>query len=289
MSVLSNYVDWMNGIFRRSMERADPRVSSWFLMGSVNHLLFVITAYLFMIFYGLKFMKGRHVLGMNRLVSTYDWIMVVMNAYIVYESICVAYKENYSIFCQKVDYSSNPNALRLARAVWLFHISKVIECLDTFFFIIRGRTHLVTWLHIYHHCTMIPLTWAGVKWVAGGEIFQPVAINSTIHVIMYSYYALAALGPNWRKYLWWKRYLTMLQMIQFTYGMFYSFMSLYSHCTLSKYVYYFNVFYDISLLLLFYNHYQHAYHKSNQQKLSKSTDDTNSIDIQSNGNIKKYK
>lgn len=91
----------------------------------------------------------------------------------------------------------------------------MIECLDTFFFIIRGRTHLVTWLHVYHHCTMIPITWAGVKWVAGGEIFQPVAVNCTIHVIMYSYYAFAALGPKWRKYLWWKRYLTMLQMVCF--------------------------------------------------------------------------
>ncbi|VDQ11449.1 unnamed protein product, partial [Trichobilharzia regenti] len=101
----------------------------------------------------------------------------------------------------------------LVRAIWLFHVSKVVECLDTFFFIIRGRTHLVTWLHVYHHCTMIPLTWAGVKWVAGGELFQPVAVNSSVHVIMYSYYALAALGPQWRKYLWWKRYLTLIQMV----------------------------------------------------------------------------
>ena len=28
-----------------------------------------------------------------------------------------------------------------------------------------------------------------------------------------SYYCLAALGPKVRKYLWWKRYLTILQMV----------------------------------------------------------------------------
>ncbi|CAH8554984.1 unnamed protein product [Schistosoma intercalatum] len=213
MNVVGEYIDWMNRIFKTSMERADPRVSSMFLMSSVNGLLYVIIAYLILVHYGLKFMKGRDPFRINGLVFVYDWIMVVMNAYMVYESIAVACNENYSLYCQKVDYSSNPNALRLVRAIWLFHISKVIECLDTFFFIIRGRTHLVTWLHVYHHCTMIPITWAGVKWVAGGEIFQPVAVNCMIHVIMYSYYAFAALGPKWRKYLWWKRYLTMLQMV----------------------------------------------------------------------------
>ena len=31
----------------------------------------------------------------------------------------------------------------------------------------------------------------------------------------YSYYALAALGPHMAPYLWWKRYLTQLQIVQF--------------------------------------------------------------------------
>lgn len=32
---------------------------------------------------------------------------------------------------------------------------------------------------------------------------------------MYTYYGLAAFGPAMQKYLWWKRYLTVFQMIQF--------------------------------------------------------------------------
>ncbi len=41
-------------------------------------------------------------------------------------------------------------------------------------------------------------------------------LNSIVHVIMYSYYFLAALGPQFQRYLWWKKYLTLFQMIQFT-------------------------------------------------------------------------
>ena len=38
-------------------------------------------------------------------------------------------------------------------------------------------------------------------------------INSFIHVLMYSYYAIAGLGPQFQKFLWWKRYLTILQLV----------------------------------------------------------------------------
>lgn len=30
---------------------------------------------------------------------------------------------------------------------------------------------------------------------------------------MYAYYMLAAMGPKVQKYLWWKKYLTVLQMV----------------------------------------------------------------------------
>jgi hypothetical protein len=40
-------------------------------------------------------------------------------------------------------------------------------------------------------------------------------INSFVHVIMYSYYFMSAFGPGVQKYLWWKRYLTQLQLVQF--------------------------------------------------------------------------
>ena len=38
-------------------------------------------------------------------------------------------------------------------------------------------------------------------------------LNSFIHVIMYIYYGLAGLGPSMQKYLWWKKYLTRLQLV----------------------------------------------------------------------------
>jgi hypothetical protein len=38
-------------------------------------------------------------------------------------------------------------------------------------------------------------------------------LNTFVHIFMYTYYLFAALGPRFQKYLWWKKYLTVLQMV----------------------------------------------------------------------------
>lgn len=38
-------------------------------------------------------------------------------------------------------------------------------------------------------------------------------LNCCVHVIMYTYYALSAMGPAYQKYLWWKKYMTTIQLV----------------------------------------------------------------------------
>ena len=38
-------------------------------------------------------------------------------------------------------------------------------------------------------------------------------LNTFVHIIMYSYYGLSALGPSVQKHLWWKKYVTKLQLV----------------------------------------------------------------------------
>lgn len=39
-------------------------------------------------------------------------------------------------------------------------------------------------------------------------------INSSVHVIMYLYYGLSALGPAAQPYLWWKKHMTAIQLVR---------------------------------------------------------------------------
>lgn len=38
-------------------------------------------------------------------------------------------------------------------------------------------------------------------------------LNSLVHAVMYTYYLIAALGPKYQKYLWWKKYMTWIQLV----------------------------------------------------------------------------
>lgn len=50
--------------------------------------------------------------------------------------------------------------------------------------------------------------------IVGGNATFPNILNNFVHVLMYFYYMLAAMGPQYQKYLWWKRYMTELQMVR---------------------------------------------------------------------------
>lgn len=48
---------------------------------------------------------------------------------------------------------------------------------------------------------------------AGGMGSLHAMVNATVHVIMYFYYGLSAAGPRFQKYLWWKKYMTAIQLV----------------------------------------------------------------------------
>lgn len=89
--------------------------------------------------------------------------------------------------------------------------------------------------------------------------FLPAMVNSFIHVLMYSYYGLAALGPSVTKYLWWKKYLTILQLIQFTTALVLGINGIRSGCDFPLWMQYALVIYMVSFIVLFGNFYAKAY------------------------------
>ena len=60
----------------------------------------------------------------------------------------------------------------------------------------------------------MPVTmYLGIRFVPGGHCTIMCLINSAVHVLMYSYYGLSAFGPRFQKYLWWKKYITKIQLV----------------------------------------------------------------------------
>lgn len=86
-------------------------------------------------------------------------------------------------------------------------------------------------------------------------------LNSFVHVIMYSYYGLSAMGPAVQKYLWWKRYLTQLQLLQFLAIMIHSTVNVLSDCDYPKGFSWAFFIYGIFITMLFMNFYIQSYTK----------------------------
>jgi len=88
------------------------------------------------------------------------------------------------------------------------YIFKYIELVDTFLLALRGKD--IPFLHSYHHAATLVLCWSQL-WAQSCIQWLPIVINLLVHVIMYGYYTLHALRLN----IWWKKYLTTLQIVQF--------------------------------------------------------------------------
>lgn len=48
---------------------------------------------------------------------------------------------------------------------------------------------------------------------SGGHSTFFALLNTFVHIVMYFYYMVSAMGPDYQKYIWWKKYLTSLQMV----------------------------------------------------------------------------
>nr|XP_018914890.1 PREDICTED: elongation of very long chain fatty acids protein AAEL008004-like isoform X3 [Bemisia tabaci]XP_018914891.1 PREDICTED: elongation of very long chain fatty acids protein AAEL008004-like isoform X3 [Bemisia tabaci] len=142
---------------------------------------------------------------------------------------------------------------------------KIIDLLDTVFFVLRKKQSHITVLHVYHHTCMAVGTWAFVKYTEGQQCVLIGVINSAVHAVMYGYYLLSALGPQVQKYLWWKKYITKLQMGQFIVIMGYLLRMLLYDNNLPKIVI-IGLFTNTGVFLaLFYDFYRKSYFKPTKQ------------------------
>lgn len=97
-------------------------------------------------------------------------------------------------------------------------------------------------------------------------------LNSFVHIFMYFYYMVAAMGPRYRKYLWWKKYMTWIQLIQFTIMLTYLVLLVALDCKFSRTLTFFFVGNVVIFLYLFGSFYVKTY---KSKKVSNETLDQN--------------
>jgi elongation of very long chain fatty acids protein 4 len=150
-----------------------------------------------------------------------------------------------------------------------FYFSKLYEFLDTALFVLGGKKELISFLHVYHHASISVFWWMIAHNAPGGDSYFSATLNSFVHVVMYTYYLLTSVikSPHMRrKYLWWKGYVTNLQMAQFV-VIFVQAVYVYQVSPYPKYLSGTLAIYMVSLFSLFRNYkMSEARRKRKQQK-----------------------
>ncbi|ESW20492.1 hypothetical protein PHAVU_006G213700 [Phaseolus vulgaris] len=141
---------------------------------------------------------------------------------------------------------------------YIFYLSKILEFLDTLFIILSRSTRRLTFLHVYHHSTVLLMSYL---WLQTSQSLFPVALltNASVHVIMYAYYFLTALSfrPSW------KRAVTNCQILQFLFSFAISALMLRFHFSSSGcsgiWGWCFNALFNASLFALFVDFHLKSY------------------------------
>ncbi|XP_073967612.1 very long chain fatty acid elongase 4-like [Choristoneura fumiferana] len=254
-SVIQEYYDY----YLWTLSLSDGRTKGWPLVDSPLPTVVYTALYLFIVWLGPKLMKNRQPFQLTWLLVPYNLAMAGLNAFIAVRLLTASFRLRYSYICEPCRQKYDSDELQIADAVWWYYFSKLLEFCDTFFFILRKKDEQLTFLHVYHHSTMFSFWWIGIKWVPSGSTFLPAMVNSAIHVLMYTYYGLSVFGPSVSKYLWWKKYLTILQLIQFTCALVLGINGIRMGCEFPLWMHYVLIFYMISFIVLFGNFYMKAY------------------------------
>ncbi|XP_014216163.1 elongation of very long chain fatty acids protein 4-like [Copidosoma floridanum] len=195
----------------------DERTIDWWPVKHQWLVWTILASYLYFVKRcGPRFMEKRRPYSFKTFIKYYNIFQIIYNAWIIYACIKYGLFHEISLGCEFVNKSPTGNPMELAKVIYWTFMLKVIDLIETVIFVLRKKNRQISFLHLYHHASTIAVTHISVKHYPGGMVTFPIVLNSTVHVIMYTYYLLSSQGPKVQKIINpIKPYITIIQMVQF--------------------------------------------------------------------------
>lgn len=170
-------------------------------------VILIITTYLyFVLSWGPRYMSQRPAFDLRALIRLHNVLLILISA-VNFIIILMSTRAGWdSLGC---DMGTTPLGIF---AGFVYFVTKFIDLGDTVFFVLRKKRSQITLLHVFHHAVMPMGCWLGLKFVPVRAASLFPLINTFVHIVMYTYYFLSSYG---NQSLWWKKYLTIMQLVQF--------------------------------------------------------------------------
>ncbi|RLN10465.1 hypothetical protein BBJ28_00024621 [Nothophytophthora sp. Chile5] len=217
-ALLQSYKQWAEAMDVTLMDWVDPTLQyrqspmqEYFLadFGTVFALCLIMKS-------------GMPALKTSPIQFIYNPLQVVLCSYMTVEAVMQAYRNGYSLTpCN----AFIPDKPVMGNLMYMFYLSKLLDFFDTFFIVTGKKWKQLSVLHL--HITLLTLDthahppsalfccqqiyWAIFRTTYDGDLYMTIILNGGVHTIMYMYYFVSAHTHE----IWWKPYLTSLQMLQF--------------------------------------------------------------------------
>lgn len=149
----------------------DPIVESWLFFGSPTPMLIIFAIYLSSVIIGSKIMKNRKPLKLQSLIRVYNLLQIAGCTYFSY---IAHFKFGYNTLkstwrCETNDMyiETYDDLVQVFSLSWMFFWLRLIELLETIFFILRKKQKQVSVLHVYHHISTLVFLYLGSRYSAG--------------------------------------------------------------------------------------------------------------------------
>ncbi|XP_064482461.1 very long chain fatty acid elongase 7-like [Ornithodoros turicata] len=250
----------------KALSRRDPRTQEWILVANPTYVTALLMCYLLLAkVWGPRHMQHRKPYQLKGVIVVYNLFHVVANiiffAKIFYHSFGVG---KYSVICQGLTYGTDYHSTALLNAIYWYVSLRATDLLDTVFFVLQKKFTHVSVLHVVHHTIVTFNSWLYLRIGIDGQPVLGICLNALVHVVMYSYYFLAAFGPSVRKHLWWKKYLTKIQIVQFIIFLIQGSQPAFRDCGYPPEILLITMSQVVLILVLFLNFYVQAYIKKVQ-------------------------
>eukprot|EP00322_Chrysochromulina_rotalis_P006849 CAMPEP_0115858006 /NCGR_PEP_ID=MMETSP0287-20121206/15872_1 /TAXON_ID=412157 /ORGANISM="Chrysochromulina rotalis, Strain UIO044" /LENGTH=263 /DNA_ID=CAMNT_0003312251 /DNA_START=71 /DNA_END=862 /DNA_ORIENTATION=- len=145
-------------------------------------------------------MSGREPMAIPKPVMiVYNFAQVFINAYVAY-----AIAAPLGMRVWGIGMKDSPD---VRYGVFLHYLCKYLDFTDTAIIVARKKEEQLSFLHVWHHASIVAVwgwvvnTWPTAEEGGSAAYAYGAWINSIIHVIMYAYYGLTAMGikPPFKK------------------------------------------------------------------------------------------
>lgn len=154
-----------------------------------------VVVYLLCIYFGPKILKGKEAFDLNYPLALWNIFLSIFSFLGAARTVpfLLMWLSSHGFESSVCTHPDESWAAAGAIPIWaaLMNFSKFFELFDTAFIVLRKKP--LIFLHWYHHVTVLLFCWSAYSIPTASGIYF-IALNYTVHAVMYGYYALKALG-----------------------------------------------------------------------------------------------